>query len=328
MPVDHAVDSPVVEEDQAAGEPLTRAHQHGLVERVGVEVAAGRGGDDRDAHRLGGGHALAAEDHVGATDTDRDQGERDGADRPLVERMRALDDRADRGSQPVVEPAVEHQQVTADEREHRQHHHRDRHDLRRFVRVDVVLPARLAEERHHQRARHVERGQPRADHGGQAEDPARRAALGERDVDDLVLGPEAGRQREADDGEVAGEEHAERRSSCALRRPPKRRMSMRSFMACMTEPAERNSAALKKPWPEQVGDADRVVAGAQADGEEHVADLADGRVGEDLLQVVLPEGAHAAVEQRDRADDGDRRCGPPARSRRSPPSGRSGRRRR
>jgi hypothetical protein len=26
-------------------------------------------------------------------------------------------------------------------------------------------------------------------------------------------------------------------------------MSMRSFIACMTEPAERNSAALKKPWP-------------------------------------------------------------------------------
>ena len=32
-------------------------------------------------------------------------------------------------------------------------------------------------------------------------------------------------------------------------RPPKRRMLMRSFIACMTEPAERNSAALKKPWP-------------------------------------------------------------------------------
>ncbi len=30
--------------------------------------------------------------------------------------------------------------------------------------------------------------------------------------------------------------------------PPNRRMSTWSFMPCMTEPAPRNSPALKKPW--------------------------------------------------------------------------------
>ena len=31
-------------------------------------------------------------------------------------------------------------------------------------------------------------------------------------------------------------------------RPPNRRMSTWSFMACMTDPAPRNIPALKKPW--------------------------------------------------------------------------------
>ncbi len=33
-----------------------------------------------------------------------------------------------------------------------------------------------------------------------------------------------------------------------VRSPPNRRMSTWSFMPCMTEPAERNMQALKKPW--------------------------------------------------------------------------------
>ena len=33
-----------------------------------------------------------------------------------------------------------------------------------------------------------------------------------------------------------------------VERPPKRRMSTWSFMPCITEPAPRNSPALKKPW--------------------------------------------------------------------------------
>jgi len=33
-----------------------------------------------------------------------------------------------------------------------------------------------------------------------------------------------------------------------VKRPPNRRMSTWSFIACMTEPAPRNIPALKKPW--------------------------------------------------------------------------------
>ena len=34
----------------------------------------------------------------------------------------------------------------------------------------------------------------------------------------------------------------------SVRRPPNRRMSVSSFIACITEPAPRNNPALKNPW--------------------------------------------------------------------------------
>ena len=55
-------------------------------------------------------------------------------------------------------------------------------------------------------------------------------------------------------------------------------------------------------------DADGVHALAQAHGEEHVADLADRRIGEYPFQIVLPERADASVQQGDRADDRDHGC--------------------
>ena len=70
---------------------------------------------------------------------------------------------------------------------------------------------------------------------------------------------------------------------------------------------------LEEAVAEQVDDADRVDARAEADGQEHVADLADRRVGQHPLQVVLPAAGDAAVEQRDRADDRDDGAGGAAR---------------
>ena len=114
-----------------------------------------------------------------------------------------LDARADGGLEPVLDAAAEDEQETADERQRAEHEHRHGHDRRRLVRVDVVLPAALAEERHDERARHVERGDARTEQRGDAEDPAGRAALVERRFDDLVLGEEAGERRDADDREIA-----------------------------------------------------------------------------------------------------------------------------
>ena len=74
-----------------------------------------------------------------------------------------------------------------------------------------------------------------------------------------------------------------------LRRPP-----MSFFMSkewCepewLTEPAPRNSSALKKAWVKRW----KTAADPRADAERHhhVAELADGGVGEHLLDVVLHE---------------------------------------
>ena len=176
------------------------------------------------------------------------------------------------------------------------------HRARRLVRVDVVLPAPLAVERHDQRAGHVERGEPGAGQRGDAEDPARGAALVQRCFDDLVLRPEAGGEREADDREVAADEHA-----VGDRHDPPQPAEAAHVDAVVHRVHDRagrqEQRGLEEAVADQVHDADRVHAGAEADGQEHVADLADRRVGEHPLEVVLAAAADAAVEQGDGADD-------------------------
>ncbi len=87
------------------------------------------------------------------------------------------------------------------------------------------------------------------------------------------------------------------------RRPPKCRMSITPPMACITLPAPRNSSALKKACVNRwnmpaVMPAER--AGAQA--EEHVAELADRRIGQHALQVVLRQRDQAGQQRREAAD--------------------------
>ncbi len=208
----------------------------------------------------------------------------------------------------MLHSAAEDQQVAADQREHPQDDHRVGHRARRLVRMDVVLPAPLAVEGHDERTRHVERGEPGAGQRDQAEDPARGAALVERCFDDLVLRPEPGRQREADDREEAAEKHA-----VGDRHDPGQPAEAAHVDAVVHGVHDRagrqEQRGLEEAVADQVDDADRVHPGAEADGQEHVADLADGRVREHPLEVVLPATADTAVEQRDRPDHDDSRAG-------------------
>ena len=88
----------------------------------------------------------------------------------------------------------------------------------------------------------------------------------------------------------------------SLRRPPIFVMSPEPLMACMTEPAHRNRPALKKAWVNRWKTPRAKFAGA--DAREHEAQLADRRVGQHLLEVVLGEPDDGREQRGDRADQG------------------------
>ncbi len=69
----------------------------------------------------------------------------------------------------------------------------------------------------------------------------------------------------------------------------------------MTEPEPRNSRALKKAWVKEMQHADAVSTNAH--GDEHVAELRAGRIGDDPLDVILRQGDCSSEERRDRANN-------------------------
>ena len=112
------------------------------------------------------------------------------------------------------------------------------------------------------------------------------------------------------------------------RRPPNWRMSITPPMACITLPAPRNSRALKKACVNRWNmPAVTPSWRARAQGEEHVAELADRRIGQDPLQIGLRQGDQRGQQGREAADRGHHVPGRRATQQTAACSGRPGRRR-
>ena len=91
----------------------------------------------------------------------------------------------------------------------------------------------------------------------------------------------------------------------ALRRPPILRMSCSPAMAWITEPGAEEEQRLEEGVGEQVEHPGDVAGGAHR--HEHVAQLADRRVGEHPLDVALSDGDGGGEQGSGGADDGDHR---------------------
>ena len=150
----------------------------------------------------------------------------------------------------------------------------------------VVPAAVLAEERQVHAARHVRRGHERAD---EADDQEQLEAVLLRVHEDLVLRPEPGEREDAAQRDRADDERPER-----LRHV----LPQAAHVLLHVEGVVRARVAHRAGAEEEVGLEERVREEvedrrdprADAERHDHVAELADRRVREHLLDVVLDEG--------------------------------------
>jgi hypothetical protein len=301
--VDEAVKSPIVEEHEQPGEVLARPHEHRLVERVAQQVAPS-GDDERPRDGRDRRHATSSVLQV--RDADTDQHDDEGQDANQADRLeRGVFGLADDRREEVGEPAAQHEEIAQSDGSDGENHHRPLHDLRRLVRVGVLDPTLLAEERHQHDASHVVRGEDDANERRGAEEVTRGAALVVRRLDDGVLGEPPGQPWKADDGEVTEAEGGEGPRH-VLAEPAKATHVDLVVHAVHDRARAEEESGLEEAVGQQVRDAERVTGRAEPDCQHHVADLAHSGSGQRLLDVVLGAADDRAEQQCDGANDGHR----------------------
>ena len=194
-------------------------------------------------------------------------------------------------------------QVTGKHCTESKHHHRDEHAGRSFVNVFFAFlgTAVFTEEREDDEAAHVDSCNHRREEANHIEGRAHRAAH-EQAFENQVLGPEAGKAREADNREEREDHHAG--GNGGLLDEP-------AHLAHILFARERVDHGARTEeegrLEEGVGEhvEDRSVKGTHARRHEHIAQLADRGVSEDLLDIVLEEARHRGPERRQHTDDSD-----------------------
>ena len=127
-------------------------------------------------------------------------------------------------------------------------------------------------------------------------------SAGEGAEENLVLGEEAGERRDAGDGDDAGG-HGPEGDGDALAEAAHLAHVLLAGEGVDDGAGGEEEQRLEEGVGHQVEDAGLV--GADSAGEEHVAELRDGGVGEDALDVVLDEADAGGEDGRGCADDGD-----------------------
>ncbi len=191
---------------------------------------------------------------------------------------------------------------SAEDGKEREDHQRNGHVLGRFVDVHLVMvEALVAEESEKNQPEHVERGEARADEAQQPENQIRvRAGAG--GFEDFVLAEKAGEAGNAGDGQ-RGDEHRPVSDGNLLAQAAHVAHVLLAAHGVDHAARGEEEQALEEGVGHQVEDSGGV--GAHAAAEEHVAELRDGGVGENFLDVGLHQADGGGVKRRERADDGD-----------------------
>ena len=187
---------------------------------------------------------------------------------------------------------------------HRKDHQRHRHPRRALVDVahGVLAGARRAVERHDQQTPGIERGQE----GGDGAHPEAIAAHADRRdirrLEDRVLGPVTGEERHAGDREAA-DPHADIGDRHLA--PDAAHLAHVLLVAHRVD--HRSGAQEQQRLEEGVRDEveDRRLIGGGARGDEHVAELGAGGVGDHTLDVGLHAGDRGGEDARGAADEQD-----------------------
>ena len=199
------------------------------------------------------------------------------------------------------------QRQAAGRRQRRQHDQRQRHRPRALMHMMLLLirSSECAGKRQEDEPEHVVRGAERRERAENPDEPSRAGGEVRRRqhrAEDLVLREEAGERRESGDGD-RGDEERPRRDGDLLPQPAHVADVLLAAHGVNHRARSEEEAGFEEGVRDEVEDAGG--EGADADTDEHETELRDGGVGQDFLDVPLPDADGRSEERGERADEGD-----------------------
>jgi hypothetical protein len=160
------------------------------------------------------------------------------------------------------------------------------------MRVFPRIPAFLSFKGKREEAEHIERRHPRP---GKTDEPEDDVSTRECPPEDLILAEKTGQRRDACDGNRGNQERAERRRKRLFQSS-----HLPDVLFLMHRMNDGPRAQKKERLEESVGHnvKDAGTECPDAEGQEHVSQLADGGIREHFLDVVLNEADRGGKERR------------------------------